>query len=468
MSQCIPGLHAHQLARYRQRVSETPALLDSDVLAPEPVAKERAAANITWRQRHFPPHVTLWTFLLQVLSADGSCREAVTRMRALRVARGQMPPSPNTGSSCKARRRLPETVVARLAQEAGQRLSQPAPDHWRWKGRRVKVVDGTTGSMPDTPAHQAAYPQQTQQQPGLGFPIARVLGMFCLASGSLVSLASGRYRGKETGEPALLRQVVPTLTPGEVVLGDRCDSSYCMLAELQARGVDYVGRQHQRRKTDFRHGTRLGREDHIVCWHKPVCPAWLDEATYEQMPEQVHVRELRVRVTRKGFRTKVLIVVTTLLNPKAFRKDDLAELYRSRWHAELDLRARKIALGMDVLRGKTPEIVRKEMWMSLLAYNLIRAVMAKAAASAGLIPGTLRFSGALQAVNVFGHALLFAADTVRDALLEALYSTIAAHRVGQRSDRVEPRAVKRRPKPHALLTVPRDEARQQLMQGRAA
>jgi hypothetical protein len=193
MSQCSPGLHARQLTVYRQRLLATPALLDSDVLAPDHVAAGLAEANLTWRERQFPPQVTLWAFLLQVLSADGSCRAAVTRMRALRVAHGQVPPSPNTGSYCKARLRLPEAVVARLAQAAGQRLSHQTPVEWQWKGRRVTVVDGTTVSMPDTPANQAAYPQQTQQQPGVGFPMARLLGVFCLASGSLLHLASGRY-----------------------------------------------------------------------------------------------------------------------------------------------------------------------------------------------------------------------------------------------------------------------------------
>ena len=265
MSQCSPGLHARQLMVSRQRVLATPAFLDSEALAPDQVAAGLAEANLTWRARQFPPQVTLWAFLWQVLRADGSCRDAVTRVRALRVAQGQVPPSHNTGSYGKARLRLPEAVVARLAQAAGQRLSHQAPTAWRWQGRRVTVVDGTTVSMPDTPANQTAYPQQTQQPPGVGFPIARLLGVFCLASGSLLHLASGRYQGKETGEPALLRQIAPSLAPGEVVWGDRCYSSYFMLAELQARGVDDVGRQHQRRPTDFRRGTRLGREDPIVC-----------------------------------------------------------------------------------------------------------------------------------------------------------------------------------------------------------
>jgi Transposase DDE domain len=465
VSQCIPGTLSRQLAGYRQRVAAAPALLEDETLSRANVMQTWQETAVKGRARLFPPYVTLWTFLLQVLSPDGSCRDAVTRLRAFQVAQGEPPCSPNTGSYCKARGRLPEDMVARLAQAAGHRLSQDAPVRWRWKGRTVKLVDGSTVSMPDTPANQVESPQQTQQQRGLGFPIARILGVFCLASGSLLTLAVGRYQGKETGELALLRQVADCLAPGDVMLGDRCYSSYFMVASLQARGVDYVGRQHQRRKADFRRGQRLGYEDHLIDWSKPARPAWLDEATYQQVPDRLQVRELRVRVSRKGFRTGVLLVVTTLLTPSAFTKEERADLYRCRWHVELDLRAIKTALGMDIVRGKTPTMVRKELWMYVLAYNLIRSVMATAAGHAGLVPRMLSFTGALQAVNIFGPALLFAAVPARAALLEALYGTISAHRVGQRPDRVEPRAVKRRPKPHPLLTIPRNQARKNVRQG---
>ena len=233
-----------------------------------------------------------------------------------------------------------------------------------------------------------------------------------------MTFAVGRYQGKETGELALLRQVEDCLAPGEVMLGDRCYSSYFMVASLQARGVDYVGRQHQKRQADFRRGQRLGYEDHLISWSKPARPAWLDEAAYQQVPDQLHLRELRVRVSRKGFRTVPAGHLTTLLMPTTFAKEDIAELYRCRWHAELDLRAIKTALGMDIVRGKTPAMVRKELLMYVLAYNLIRGVMAAAAAQKGCVPRTLSFTGALQAVHAFGTALLFAAASAKEALLE--------------------------------------------------
>ena len=465
MIQCIPGTLARQLVVYRQRVAAAPVLLECATLSRDNITRVLQEVTARGRERLFPPSVTLWPFLLQLLSPDGACRDAVTRLRACQVAQGEPPCSPNPGSYCKARRRLPEGMVARLAQAGGHRLSQDAPGRWRWKGRPVKRVDGSTVSMPDTAANQEEYPQQTLQQRGLGFPIARVLGVFCLASGSLLTLAVGRYRGKETGELALFRQAADCLASDDVVLGDRCYSSYFMVAGLQARGGDYVGRQHQRRTADFRRGQRLGYEDHLISWSKPACPAWRDEATYQHVPERLQVRELRVRVTRRGFRMSVLLGVTTLLTPTVFTKEDIAELYRCRWHAELDLRAVKTALGMDIVRGKTPALVRKELWRYVLAYNLMRSVMATAAVQNGLGPRMLSFTGALQAVNAFGAALLFVEVSARAALLEALYSTVSAHRVGQRPDRVEPRAVKRRPKPPPLLTIPRDQARKIVRRG---
>jgi hypothetical protein len=265
-----------------------------------------------------------------------------------------------------------------------------------------------------------------------------------------------------------LRQVWDRLEPGDVVLGDCLFSAYLMVAGIVQRGGDDVGRHHQRRKTEFRRGRRLGRSDHVVPWHKPARPAWLDEATYQQLPDCLEMRELRVRVPRKGFRTEVLTVVTTLVDASAVTADELAELYRQRWHAELDLRALKSALGMDILRGKTPEMVRKEVWMHLLAYNLIRTVMAQGATQAGLLPRMLSFTGARQALEAFREALLLAGARRLASLLAALFGTVVAHRVGQRPDRCEPRAVKRRRKPHPLLTVPRQQAKARLLHRRAA
>ena len=252
------------------------------------------------------------------------------------------------------------------------------------------------------------------------------------------------------------------------MLADCYYSSYWTIAGWCGQGLDYVGRQHHRRTTDFRCGQRLGREDHRVEWCQPVKPAGMDQPTYAGLPDQLTVRELRVRVGRRGFRTQVFVVVTTLLDAICYSAHDVADLYGQRWHCELALRSIKVALGMDVLRCRTPEMVRKELWMYVLAYNLIRAVMVRAALRQGLGPRQLSFKGALQAVNGFTPALVVAEGTVVIALLDALLESVAAHRVGQRPNRVEPRAVKRRPKAHKLLSVPRLKARKRLESGRAA
>lgn len=457
-----------QLVTYRHQALAAPTLLDEGTLAPSHVACEVAQHSFQGRNRLFPPHLTLWTFVLQVLSPDGSCRDALSRIRPWQLAQGQAPCSAHTGSYCKARLRLPEGAVASLARQSGYRLSQLTPKSWRWKGRPVKIVDGSTVTMPDTEANQGAYPQQRAQPPGLGFPIARIVGIFDLARGALTTLGVGPYKGKQTGEMALFRQEQAHLHPGDVVMGDSYYGSYWTLAGLAQRGIDYVGRQHYGRKTDFRRGQRLGREDHVVLWPKPIRPSWMDVESYEAVPNELRVRELRVRVIRHGFRTRVFVVVTTLLDAVAFSPVELADLYRARWHCELDLRSLKVALGMDVLRCKTPEMIRKELWVYVLAYNLIRAVMVRAALQTGMCPRRLSFTGALQTVNGFAAALVLAQEAVHQALLEVLWTSVAAHRVGQRPNRVEPRAVKRRPKAHKLLRVPRQQAQKQLETGQAA
>ena len=315
--------------------------------------------------------------------------------------------------------------------------------------------------MPDTPENQREYPQQTAQQPGLGFPIARLVVVFCLACGAALDAAVGRYQGKKTGENALLR-ALDSFRPEDVLLADRYFGGYFDLAHWQQRGVDVVTLLHQRRRCDLRRGRRLGANDHVVAWAKPSRPAWMDAATYAEMPEALAVREVRVRVAVAGFRTKVLVVATTLLDPRAYPARDLAALYRARWHAELDLRTLKITLGMDVLRCKAPEMVRKEVWAHLLAYNLIRALMAETAGDLGCTPRDLSFKGALQALTEFADRLLDARGPTRGELYAWLLIAVGAHQVNDRPGRVEPRARKRRRKQYPRLMQPRRVAKKRL------
>jgi Transposase DDE domain len=412
--------------------------------------------------RIFTPVVTLCTFLRQIHSDDPSCRAAVARLNATRVAQGLEPCSPLTGGYCKARQRLAESLFYGLMHQSGQRLQQQVPPAWHWHGRAVKIVDGSGVSMPDTEANQQDYPQSSTQAPGLGFPVARIVVVLSLACGAVLAAAVGRLRGKNTSEPMLFHSLYASLERDDVILADRFYCSYWEVALLRGQGIDIVMRLHQRRQVDIRGGRRVGREDHVVAWTKPKRPAWMDEATYAGLPAAMDIRLLRVCVPQRGFRTRVVLVATTLLETQVYSKEDLAGLYRARWHAELDLRSIKQTMQMDVLRCQTPAMVQKEIWGHLLVYNLLRAAMAQAALEHGVVPRQVSLQGTRQTLAAFHSLLAQRPSTERDRIAHIVLSAIARHRVGTRPDRYEPRACKRRPKPYPLLRVPRQQARARL------
>ena len=401
----------------------------------------------------YPPGVLVWSFLSQVFSVDHGCRETVARLIAFRVAAGLPPCSAETGAYCIARDKLPEAACENLVEQTGGDISRAAPETWLWKGRRVRVADGTTCTMADTPENQAEYPQLDSQRPGCGFPIVRMVVLFCLATGLALKMALDKYAGKQTGEASLCRSLSAVLEPGNVLLGDRIFCGWFDVALQKQRGVEVVLRKHQGRKTDFRTGRRLGKEDHLITWNKPCRPEWMDQATYDSLPEFIIVRELRVRVATPGFRTKEVLVITTFEDPEQFTKDDLADLYRRRWQAELNLRSLKTVLQMDHLRCKKPHRVRNEIRMHLIGYNLLRGVMVEAAMQAGVQPWQLSFKGTQQTVNEFLRVLHGTQDLA--AWSESLLACVASHRVGNRPDRIEPRVRKRRAKNYPLMNQPR-------------
>ena len=403
----------------------------------------------TYRSRIFPPIVTLSAFISQVLSSDHSCRDAVARVVAERLCEGQAACSENNSPYCRARQRLPEALLHQLMQETGATLDEQSDPQWRWKGRPVKLVDGTTVSMPDTPENQAAYPQPDSQKQGLGFPIARRVGVLSLATGALLDYAIAPYQGKETGEHALLRMILDGFSSGDIMLGDRYYCTYFLIAKLQSMGVDAVFQQHASRNSDFRRSQRLGIKDHLTTWTKPSRPDWMDETTYRAMPQTLTVREIK---------SKGKVIVTTILDPKQASRQEIAEFYTQRGLVEVNLRSIKETLQMGVLRCKTPTMVRKELSVHFMAYNLTRAVMAQAAFRNGISPRTLSFKGAIQTLNAFQAKIAFVGDDQLSAFFEALLDGVAGHRVGNRPGRSEPRAVKRRPKPYPRLTIPRAQA----------
>jgi hypothetical protein len=458
-----------QVRFLRQQFLQDGDLPFTNVLSEDLVRRALTAFNVFWRDRIFSPLVTLWVFLGQVLNADSSCRAAVARLIAHRVSQGQGPCSAKTGAYCQARRRLPEGFFSDVACSVGRTLDAKADHRWLWKGRRVYMFDGTTVTMPDTPVNQVAYPQVYNQQPGVGFPIARVGAIISLSCGAILNLGVCRYAGKGQGEVSLLRRLWGILQPGDILLTDRLQSNWATIVLLKERGFELVSRLNKAHRTaDFRLGKRLGHQDHIVNWLKPTSIRSLDRQSYQALPESITIRETMIRVTQPGFRTKSVVVVTTLLDPRQTTKEDLATLYRARWNNELDLRSIKSTMQMDDLRCKTPKLVRKEIWTHVLAYNLIRTLMAQTAAIHNLTPRSISFKGAMQTLEAFQPVIEFQSaqgTEHRLRIYQDLLRAIATHRVADRPDRFEPRLKKRRRNHYGWLTKPRSEVKRNMVKG---
>ena len=402
------------------------------------------------RERLYPPTVALSMFMRQALESDGSCQKAVNGWAAQRAVDGLSPCSVRTGGFCRARQRLPLEMVSTLTRETGRLLHEKALAQWLWRGRAVKLVDGTGISMPDTPENQALYPQPSTQAPGVGFPLARLVMVICLASGAALDAAIGPHSGKGTGELGLVRRLLEGFSPGDVMLADALYCNYFLIATLMAAGVDVLFEQNGARITDFRRGQPLGTRDHIVCWPKPAArPEWMSHEQYTGFPDKLTVRE--VKVARQ-------VLVTTLLDHRKVSKDDLSELYARRWNVELDLRNLKTTTGMDVLSCQTPQMNEKQLWVHLLAYNVIRLLMAQAACNADIDPRELSFK---HTVQLWTEWVSRGLSTTKNCGL--LFTLIAQCRVGNRSGRIEPRMRKRRPKPYPWLKVPRAHARRKIM-----
>lgn len=460
------GRFRQQVRFLRRQFLQDGDLPFADVLSEPLVTRSLTASRVIWNDSIYPPLVTLWVFLGQVLNADHSCRAAVARLITHR--QGQSGCSPETGAYCQARKRLPEKFFSDVARGTGQALDDQAASDWLWKDRRVYLFDGSTVSMPDTPENQTAYPQHDSQKPGLGFPLARIAAIFSLSCGAIIDLGICRYAGKGQGELSVFRQLMKFFQPGDVVLTDRLYCTWRELLTLQQRGVDSVSPLQVNRKADFRKGTRLGKGDHIVRWPKPSPIRSLDLPAYRALPRFLTVRECRITIQQPGFRSKSIVVVTTLLDPDEYPKEEIGELYRARWNAELDLRSIKTTMQMDILRCKTPELVRKEIWTHLLAYNLLRTMMAQAASEHGIQPRTISFKGTLQLLDEFQRLIDYQehrGGAFGRNLYQQLLHCIASHRVADRPDRFEPRLLKRRPKHFAFLRKPRNVIKSKMTNG---
>ena len=444
----------HQQHRISDHHSKLDALVFFNQLTSDQLFERVESLLPDHRERTFPPTETLSLFLSQAISEDRSCRNVVNQSSIARLIGGLPKCSIATGGYCKARVRLPVDMVRNLARFTGRLIDQKVCNKWRWQGRRVRIVDGTTVTLPDTPENQKRYPQLRAQKPGLGFPMCRIVGITCLSSGALLDSAMCPVSGKGNDEQSLLRTMIKTFENNDILLGDAFYATYFLIAELQEMGVDAVFEQHgsRKRSTDFRRGKKLGSKDHLIVIKRPKSPpAWMSQEKFDSMPETLTVRELNV---------KGKILITTLCCPVTATKEDLKNLYKSRWNIELDIRHIKTTMGMDTLSCLSPDMAEKEIWIYLLAYNLIRLIMIESALLCDVIPRQLSFKHTMQLWLTY-HQQTGAANI---ELTKELLFLVGQLRVGNRTRRVEPRVIKRRPKAYSMMVKSRSILRQEIVQ----
>jgi len=413
----------------------------------------------TGEEDHWDTGLTLWSFVGQTL-LDGkqrSCNAAVTHATRYMVEHGLQPPGCDSGDYCRARQKLDANVLKHLVCDMAKTLSSSNPNHWLWQGREVKLVDGFTFSMPDTPENQAAFPQLKSQTPGVGFPIGRACAVLSLANACICDAAIGPYAGKETGETALLRKILDSFKPGDIMLADRYFCSYFMMAILKSRGVDVCMRLHQLRKINHSKVKWLGKNDYIDTWHRPQRATWMSQELYDSLPETMDFR-IATFNTRTGQESEPLNVATTLLDHEAYPAKALGQLYGYRWFAELDIFSIKTSLNFDHLRCKTPEMIEREIQATLFAYNMVRLTCAQAAAVHDKLPRQMSFT--IAANTLTSQWLMPPRKSVREELGKHNLWQIACNEVGNRPGRIEPRVLKRRPKLYTLMTKPRKKYKQ--------
>jgi hypothetical protein len=432
-------------------------------LLPESVIRQAIwELEIKYKQRLFDPIVTLWAFLSQVLDSDKTCHNAVSKIIAYFTQSGVEIPSTDTSAYCQARLRLPERLIEKLFSQAAENLSGRVTIGDLWCGRNVLGIDGSTVSMPDTVENQLAYPQSKNQKAGCGFPIAKIGVIFSLVTGAAVALVIDVLN---THDIKLARQLYQFLKPSDILLGDRAFCAYADIVTIKNLNCDVVFRKHQSRTTSTRKGKIIGESDKLVSWHKPKkCPLGLTESEFAALPQTITVREIYYYIFIPGFRTQQVSLITTLLDTKTYPSLEIVKLYGFRWEVEVNLKHLKTTLGMDVLRCKTPSMVRKEIYVYLLAYNLLRSLMWSAGTTYSTHPLRLSVQGTRHHLNNFMTQLLTADSTKRQQIYRTLLKVIVHKAVPERPGRSEPRVRKRRPKAYPLMTKSRYELREQLLQ----
>jgi Transposase DDE domain len=409
----------------------------------------------------------VWSFLAQVLrdGKEASCQAAVARVVCYCEQAGLAAPTEDTGGYCRARAKLSEAALHELSVEVAEELEQAADERWLWKGQlHAKLIDGFTFTMPDTPQNQAQYPHPKTQRPGVGLPIARAVAIVSLATACVLDLAMGPYQGKGTGEPALLRALLGSLHDGDLAVVDRYYCSFMMIALMFGQGTQVCARKHHKRHSDFRRGRRLGKYDHIIVWTRPSRPEWMNQETYDQIPPTLELREIRYNIVERGRRTRTIDVITTLLDADQYTKEDIAQLYGFRWNSELDIRSIKSNLNLAHVRCKSPEMVDRELWTTILGYNLIRTTAAGAALLHDKQPRQISFTSTCQYVLASWMQLScgLIPTTSLAAYIKLMLKQIASCEVANRPGRLEPRVLKRRRHGYKLMQKPRIELQREL------
>ncbi len=406
------------------------------------------------RQRVYSQNVTFWAFLFQLLSPMTSCLEVVRKVQSCCSLLGLKVPGSSTAAYCTARKRFKHQDLLGIHKAVTGSMQSSSPSESLWKGLDVKVVDGTGIAMSDTPENQSEFPQPSLQKPGCGFPVVTLVACFSLASGALLHWIESTLKSHES---RIFRKMLEFFGPDDLVLSDRGYCSYYNIAMILSRGAQAVMRLHQVRKIDYRSGKQLGPYDRLLNWKRPVKVKGISKSELYQLPETLQIRIVRIFVRVKGFRTRKLDIATTLLDPNQYSKDDLAELYYRRWSVELYFRHIKTTMGMDNLRGKSPDIVRKEIVMFAIAYNLIRATMQQAAIIHSIELNRLSFKSTVDTLRQYQSAFNATRykPSTQKRITEEMLAIIAKEKVPLRENRSEPRAVKKRPKGYQLLTQPR-------------
>ncbi len=444
---------SQELFDARESFANNPGAIMGKIVGTNKFAALYASYESTYRRRLFTPLVTLSTLVLQALDADKAQRKAVATMMT-HLANNKLPNGSHDASAyCQARQRLPMSLLVEPTKMLAEQM-EPQGRQELWHGRHVKLIDGSSFSMPDTPENQAYFGQPSGQKPGCGSPVAKIAGLFSLTTGAALDIAYGPYTASER---SLSHQLWRSLKHGDILAGDRYYGTYPDIALLKQRGVDVVFRVHQCREVP-RHGPR----DEIDTWTKDAKPKWMTQQQFDALADRLKVRIIRVKIRDASRRVRQVVLVTTLLNKKHYPAKDLAGLYERRWEIETDFAHIKTTMAMDVLAAHKPETIIKELWGHMLGYNLIRTMMWEAGHLHNISPLRLSFKGAIQEVMAFGPLTTTPYDKQKPNPYADLLRHIATHKIPNRPGRQEPRVKKRRPKQYPLMTKPRPQLREEL------